>query len=97
MAAVKVAARASVVMVETTPAAIGDGVQRPAVLAYRVAAGGRTNTTMTAAMTAATAAMMARVVRVTVAATRAQSAGREARHGARRRSGPPSPASNQSE
>ena len=33
-----------------------------------MAAGGRTNTTMTAAMTAATAAMMARVVRVTVAA-----------------------------
>ena len=33
MAAVEVDARASVVMVETTPAAIGDGVQQPAVLA----------------------------------------------------------------
>ena len=30
---VTVAARASVVMVETTPAAIGDSVQRPVVLA----------------------------------------------------------------
>jgi len=32
MAAVKVAVRASVEMVETTAAVIGDGVQRPAVL-----------------------------------------------------------------
>ena len=34
MAAVKVAVRASVEMVETTAAVIGDGVQRPAVLAF---------------------------------------------------------------
>ena len=33
MAAVKVAAKEPAVMVETTPAAIGGGIQRPAVLA----------------------------------------------------------------
>ena len=44
-------------------------------------AGGRTDTTMTAAMTAAAAAVMAMVARMTVAARGRDLAGWEAHHG----------------
>ena len=71
MAAVEVAARAPVVMVETTPAAIGDGVQRPAVLAI-----GWRQVASAAEMTAAEAASaMAEAVVVMVVAAAAVVAG----------------------